>query len=94
MGSGPFAWDPATYLSFAGERSRPFADLLARVGATDPGVVVDLGCGDGSATALLPRRWPGAQVTGVDSSPAMLSAAAEHAVPGRLTFAAGDVRDW
>ena len=26
-------WDPATYLRFGDERSRPFADLLARVGA-------------------------------------------------------------
>jgi trans-aconitate 2-methyltransferase len=94
MGAAPEAWDPASYLAFAGERGRPFTDLLARVGASDPGSVVDLGCGDGSATAVLSRRWPGARVTGVDSSPAMLVAAAEHAVPGRLTFTAGDVRDW
>jgi trans-aconitate 2-methyltransferase len=87
-------WDPATYLRFAGERARPFADLLARVGAADPRVVVDLGCGDGSMTAALIRRWPRARVTGVDSSASMLAAAAEHAVPGRLAFVAGDVRDW
>jgi trans-aconitate 2-methyltransferase len=87
-------WDPAGYLRFAGERARPFTDLVGRVGATDPRVVVDLGCGDGSTTALLARRWPGAAVTGVDSSAAMLAAAAEHAVPGRLEFTAGDVRDW
>src|SRR4051794_41918187 len=87
-------WDPAGYLRFAGERARPFTDLVGRVGASDPRVVVDLGCGDGSTTALLARRWPGASVTGVDSSAAMLAAAAEHAVPGRLEFTAGDVRDW
>lgn len=66
MGSAPGVWDPAGYLRFAGERGRPFADLVARVGAPDPRRVVDLGCGDGSATALLARRWPAAQVTGVD----------------------------
>jgi trans-aconitate 2-methyltransferase len=87
-------WDPATYLRFAGERARPFADLLGRVGAADPRVVVDLGCGDGSMTAALPRRWPRARVVGVDSSASMLAAAAEHAVPEHLTFVAGDVRDW
>jgi trans-aconitate 2-methyltransferase len=88
------AWDPAGYLRFAGERSRPFADLLSRIGGQSPRVVVDLGCGDGSGTATLARRWPGATVTGVDSSPSMLAAAAAHAVPGRLEFVAGDLRGW
>ena len=88
------AWDPARYLRFGDERARPFADLLARVGAEDPRVVVDLGCGEGALTASLARRWPGARVTGVDSSPEMLAAAAAHAVPGRVDFTAGDVRDW
>jgi trans-aconitate 2-methyltransferase len=87
-------WDPPVYLRFAGERARPFTDLLARVSAVAPRNVVDLGCGTGSLTASLADRWPGARVTGVDSSPDMLAAAAEHAVPGRLAFVAGDVRDW
>ncbi|RBY74295.1 trans-aconitate 2-methyltransferase [Geodermatophilus sp. TF02-6] len=88
------AWDPAGYLRFADERARPFTDLLARVGAREPLVVVDLGCGEGALTASLAARWPGARVTGVDSSPDMLAAAAAHAVPGRVEFVAGDVRDW
>jgi trans-aconitate 2-methyltransferase len=88
------SWDPATYLRFAGERARPFAELLARVQASDPAVVVDLGCGEGALTASLARRWPGARVTGVDSSPEMLAAAAAHAEPGRVAFERGDVRDW
>jgi trans-aconitate 2-methyltransferase len=88
------AWDPPAYLRFAGERARPFADLLARVRASAPRSVVDLGCGTGALTAELAGRWPGAGVTGVDSSPEMLAAAAEHAAPGRVRFAAGDVRDW
>jgi trans-aconitate 2-methyltransferase len=92
--SSAAGWDPGTYLRFAGERARPFAELLARVGAEAPRTVVDLGCGDGSATATLGQRWPGARVTGVDSSPAMLEAAVAHAVPGRLEFLAGDLRDW
>ena len=87
-------WDPGTYLRFADERARPFAELTARIGADAPRLVVDLGCGDGSVTATLAQRWPGARVVGVDSSPAMLEAAAAHAVPGRLEFSAGDVRDW
>jgi trans-aconitate 2-methyltransferase len=73
------AWDPATYLRYAGERARPFVDLLAAVRSTSPAVVVDLGCGEGALTASLARRWPGARVTGVDSSAEMLAAAEAHA---------------
>ncbi|MGY2083033.1 methyltransferase domain-containing protein [Blastococcus sp. SYSU DS0539] len=91
--SSPGRWRPDTYLRFAGERARPFNDLLARVGAESPATVVDLGCGEGALTASLARRWPGARVTGIDSSPDMLAAAAAWAVPGRVAFAPGDVRD-
>ena len=87
-------WDPAGYLRYAGERARPFADLLARVDAGSPRVVIDLGCGEGALTASLAQRWPQARVTGVDSSPEMLAAAVAHAVPGRVAFALGDVQDW
>ena len=88
------AWDPARYLRFAGERARPFADLMARVDAAAPSTVVDLGCGEGALTASLAQRWPSARVTGIDSSATMLAAAAAHAVPDRVDFTAGDVRDW
>jgi trans-aconitate 2-methyltransferase len=87
-------WDPDQYLRWRDERARPFHDLLARVGARDPRVVVDLGCGPGNLTRLLADRWPRAVVTGLDSSPAMVAAAAEHAVAGRLSFAVGDVTMW
>ncbi len=92
--SGSGAWDPVQYLQFADERARPFVELLSRVRAGSPSVVVDLGCGEGELTASLAQRWPGARVRGIDSSATMLSAAAAHAVPGRVEFAEGDVRDW
>lgn len=87
-------WDPAVYLRYADERARPFTELISRVGAGSPRTVVDLGCGEGALTASLAARWPGARVTGVDSSPEMLAAAAAHAVPGRVGFVAGDARTW
>lgn len=86
-------WDPTTYLRFADERSRPFVDLTARIDATDPDVVVDLGCGPGQLTATLSARWPDADVEGVDSSAEMISRADEHQRPG-LRFSVGDVRTW
>ncbi len=87
-------WDPGTYLAFEDERSRPFFDLVRRVGAEDPQRVVDLGCGPGQLTATLAERWPRAHVLGVDSSTEMLEAAEAHAIAGRLTFAPGDAATW
>jgi trans-aconitate 2-methyltransferase len=86
-------WDPSTYLQFADQRGRPFADLLARVAATDPRQVVDLGCGPGQLTATLRDRWPRACVLGVDSSTEMIDRARVHQRPG-LAFEVGDLRQW
>jgi trans-aconitate 2-methyltransferase len=88
-------WDPAQYLRYAGERARPFFDLVSRVQAADPRLVADLGCGPGNLTVSLAERWPGAVVLGVDNSPEMISAAqAETSGRPGLSFALGDVRDW
>ena len=86
-------WDPVTYLEFADERSRPFVDLLSRVPAAEPTVVVDLGCGPGQLTASLADRWPHAQIVGLDSSPEMIMQAAQLAGP-QLRFQLQDLRDW
>jgi trans-aconitate 2-methyltransferase len=96
-------WDPQQYGRFADERGRPFLDLIARIGASSPRRVVDLGCGPGTYTALLAERWPSAAVEGIDSSAEMIDAAAAAApagdrgadpAGGRLTFRVGDVVDW
>ncbi|GAA3660948.1 methyltransferase domain-containing protein [Nocardioides ginsengisoli] len=91
--TGP-AWDPQRYLAYADERGRPFLDLVGRVDAPDPRVVVDLGCGPGNLTSLLSDRWPGAVVTGVDSSADMITAASDRSRTGRLAFHRSDLRDW
>jgi trans-aconitate 2-methyltransferase len=88
-------WDPGQYLQYAGERARPFFDLLARVGADDPGYVADLGCGPGNLTAVLADRWPAAEVVGVDNSPEMIDAARTEARGwDSLSFTLADIRDW
>ncbi|CAM5528522.1 trans-aconitate 2-methyltransferase [Streptomyces californicus] len=82
------AWDPHQYLRHADHRTRPFHDLLARVGDL-PGHpeprIADLGCGAGNVTALLADRWPRARITGYDTSREMLAEAAAHARPGRTS---------
>jgi len=85
-------WDPDRYLTYADERGRPFVDLVARIGATDPHTIVDLGCGPGNLTALLADRWPDASVVGLDSSPEMIAKA--RAAGGRIAYDVADLRAW
>jgi len=88
-------WSARRYSAFEAERTRPVRDLLAAVPGTVPGAVrvaVDLGCGPGNSTEALLERFPGAVVTGIDSSPDMV-AAAEARLPG-VGFAVGDLQDW
>ena len=89
----PHSWDPDRYLVYADERGRPFVDLLNRVGAEAPRHVVDLGCGPGNLTALLARRWAGADVLGIDSSREMVARAAAGGFEP-VRFEVGDVRTW
>jgi len=67
------------YLRFADERTQPAADLAARVALEDPRRIIDIGCGPGNSTAVLRRRWPLAQVTGLDSSAEMIERARRDA---------------
>jgi trans-aconitate 2-methyltransferase len=90
-------WDPDAYGRYADERARPFFELLARVRATDPAYVVDLGCGTGELTATLAARWPNATVHGLDASRAMIARAQETARAagiGTLVFEELDLRAW
>lgn len=88
------SWDPTVYAKYADHRGRPFAELVARVPATAPGFVVDLGCGDGTLTVTLQHRWPRATVIGVENSADMLTAAAQHRDESLLSFEAGDIATW
>jgi trans-aconitate 2-methyltransferase len=68
-------WDPECYSRFSDHRSRPAVELLTRVAADDPSLVLDLGCGPGVVTGLLRRRWPSARTIAVDNSAEMLQRA-------------------
>jgi trans-aconitate 2-methyltransferase len=85
-------WDPSLYLAFASDRMRPALDLLARIPLAEAEEVVDLGCGAGNVTVHLRDRFPGARITGVDSSQDMLAKAAE-ALP-EATWQQADIGAW
>jgi trans-aconitate 2-methyltransferase len=68
-------WNSEHYLKFGDERTRPAADLAARIKLAAPCSIADLGCGPGNSTQVLRTRWPSSQVVGIDNSPDMISAA-------------------
>jgi trans-aconitate 2-methyltransferase len=85
-------WNPALYSRYEDERTRPAHELLARVPLAGAQRVVDLGCGPGNSTELLLRRFPDAEVVGVDNSNPMLESARQRLPGVRFEFA--DISAW
>src|ERR1044071_9790790 len=85
-------WSAGQYLKFEDERTRPARDLLARVPLASARKVADLGCGPGNSTELLLKRFPDAEVVGVDSSPTLLAAARKRLPQCR--FIEADIGRW
>ncbi|KAF2252815.1 S-adenosyl-L-methionine-dependent methyltransferase [Trematosphaeria pertusa] len=88
----PPDWSAQQYLKFAPERTLAIHDLLSRTLPyipTQSPIIHDLGCGPGTSTSALLAAVPGAQLTGMDSSPDML-ARARAVLPG-VDFVAGDL---
>jgi trans-aconitate 2-methyltransferase len=85
-------WNPDVYLKFGDERTRPAADLAARIPLEAPRSVIDLGCGPGNSTKVLRGRWPEARVVGLDSSPEMIAKARDSQPEGEWIL--GGIEDW
>jgi trans-aconitate 2-methyltransferase len=85
-------WNSEQYLKFANERTQPSIDLAARVALDSPTRAIDLGCGPGNSTAVVARRWPQAEVIGLDNSAAML-AQARRDFPAQ-TWIESSITDW
>lgn len=85
-------WSPRQYLKFEDERTRPANDLLSAVPNEDVKFAVDLGCGPGNSTELIAKRYPHAEVLGIDSS-ADMTAKAKERLPG-CEFATAHIGTW
>jgi trans-aconitate 2-methyltransferase len=85
-------WNAALYRQFEQERTRPAQELLDRVTLERARTVVDLGCGPGNSTELLVRRFPDADVLGLDTSDDMLANARKR-LP-RTRFGKADIAGW
>jgi trans-aconitate 2-methyltransferase len=68
-------WDPEQYLQFEHERTQPSIDLVARIPLEDPKTIIDIGCGPGNSTQILRKRWPQADIIGLDKSEKMIERA-------------------
>jgi trans-aconitate 2-methyltransferase len=86
------SWSATQYSTFEDERTRPVRDLLAALPLRSVRNAVDLGCGPGNSTAVLAERFPGALVTGLDSSSDMV-ASARRRLPD-LAFTEADIGSW
>ena len=67
------------------------AALLPRLGASP--AILDIGCGAGSTSLAFADACPGARVTGIDLSEALIAAARERG-EGRAAFEVGDASAW
>lgn len=85
-------WEPRTYLKYADIRFRAGQDLIARIPKAGYKTICDLGCGTGHLTRILADNFPGARVTGIDSSPEML-AEARREFPG-MNWVCADINSW
>lgn len=92
-------WDPKQYERFDDARLRPYLELVGRIprpssgdgesfrrGAGRPPVIVDVGCGNGSATLTLAELFSRARIIGIDSSDDMLRRAREQDATGRVEW--------
>ncbi len=85
-------WDAKAYQQFSRLRQRPVNELLDRVELKQPKRIYDLGCGTGIATQRLAKRWPRAQLQGIDSSEQMLDEA--RCLPIKASWKHCDLLDW
>ena len=82
-------WDARDYVAHSSAQQEWARELIDKLGLCGDEDVLDIGCGDGRATALIAERLPRGSALGVDKSASMIALAAERlpaAAHTNLTF--------
>ncbi len=82
-------WDARDYVAHSSAQQEWARELIAKLRLRGDEDVLDIGCGDGRATALIAERLPQGSVLGVDKSANMIALAVEQfsrAAHPHLTF--------
>jgi trans-aconitate methyltransferase len=82
-------WDARDYAAHSAAQQEWARELIAKLRLRGNEAVLDVGCGDGRATALIAERLPKGSVLGVDKSASMIALAKEQFPPvahPNLTF--------
>ena len=74
-------WDASDYVAHSAAQQVWARELIHKLRLRGGEDVLDIGCGDGRATALIAERLPEGSVLGVDSSPSMIAKAREQFPP-------------
>lgn len=86
-----FSWNSEQYLKFKKQRTRPSIDLAASIRIENPRNIIDIGCGPGNSTEVLQKRFPNANIVGIDSSQDMIAKAkSQHS---EIEFTCCDVNE-
>jgi len=82
-------WDAQDYVAHSAAQQLWARELIDKLRLRGDEDVLDIGCGDGRATARIAERLPGGSVLGVDKSESMITLAGRQFPPGghsRLRF--------
>ena len=74
-------------------RQEAYAEWLSAQIVSRPRSILDLGCGNGSLLLALRRRWPGAELRGVDPSPESVERARTAGIDARCGSVPGVALD-
>lgn len=80
-----------TYDEYAVPQQQTARQLINFIGDISPRIILEPGCGTGQYTKLLADKFPDAQITGVDLSPAALQIARRQLPSANINFVKNDI---
>ena len=96
MSERNYQWDAAEYAQHSSEQFKWACELTEKLHLRGDETVLDIGCGNGKATAAIAAQLPQGRVIGIDSSSEMIELAVDHHAKAgwpNLMFELRDVRE-